>query len=450
MVMMGLLVALGVVISPILRVEGMCPMAHFINIICSVLLGPWYSLLCAVIIGLLRMTLMAIPPLALTGAVFGAFLSGVFYRMSKGSLLLAVLGEVIGTGLVGAVLSYPVMTFLWGKEGLSWLFYIPSFFCGTLIGGSIAFLFLKKLAKAGLLRKFQEALGARWYVDRDACFAAKLRKGKRMEAKRLNDIREAVRNLSPLVHCITNPISIHSCADAILASGGRPVMAEHPGEAAEITETAQALLLNLGNITDVRMESMRYSAEAANRRQIPVVLDLVGIACSGLRRAYAEQLIRDSLPTVIKGNYSEIYAFGQEAYKSAGVDADGTLRTEDMAAVVTALAKQHRCIVLASGAVDIAGDGKRCCLVRNGHPQLSRITGTGCMLGALTACFLTAEAGIAAAVTACAVMGICGELSATERGNGSFYTNLMDYLSVLPPKELEKRLHTTEEGCGRI
>lgn len=183
MVMLGFLVALGVVISPVLRVEGMCPMAHFINIICAVLLGPWDSLLCAVIIGLLRMTLMAIPPLALTGAVFGAFLSGVFYRMSKGSLLAAVLGEVIGTGIVGAVISYPVMTFLWGKEGLGLLFYIPSFFCGTLIGGSIAFLFLKKLARAGLLRKFQEALGARWYVDRDACFAANLRKGKRDESK---------------------------------------------------------------------------------------------------------------------------------------------------------------------------------------------------------------------------------------------------------------------------
>ena len=87
-----------------------------------------------------------------------------------------------------------------------------------------------------------------------------------MKAKQLNEIREAVRAMSPLVHCITNPVSIHSCADVILASGGRPVMAEHPKEAAEITETAQALLLNLGNITDIRMASMRCSAEAASRR----------------------------------------------------------------------------------------------------------------------------------------------------------------------------------------
>lgn len=166
MVVLSMLIALGVVISPILRVEGMCPMAHFINIVCSVLLGPWYSLLCAVLIGIIRMTLMGIPPLALTGAVFGAFLSGVFYRLSKGKLVAAVLGEVIGTGLIGAVMSYPVMTYLCGREGLSWLFYVPSFTCGTLIGGSIAFFFLRKLADNGMLARMQEMLHSKVYTDK--------------------------------------------------------------------------------------------------------------------------------------------------------------------------------------------------------------------------------------------------------------------------------------------
>ena len=87
-IVLSMLIAIGVVISPILRVEGMCPMAHFINIVCSVFLGPWYSLLCATLIGIIRMITMGIPPLALTGAVFGAFLSGVFYRMSKGKILI--------------------------------------------------------------------------------------------------------------------------------------------------------------------------------------------------------------------------------------------------------------------------------------------------------------------------------------------------------------------------
>ena len=92
MVMLAMLVAIGVVISPILRIEGMCPTAHFINIVCSVLLGPWYSLLCATLIGIIRMMMMGIPPLALTGAVFGAFLSGVLYRASGGKIICAVLG----------------------------------------------------------------------------------------------------------------------------------------------------------------------------------------------------------------------------------------------------------------------------------------------------------------------------------------------------------------------
>ncbi|MGL6014542.1 MAG: energy coupling factor transporter S component ThiW, partial [Selenomonadaceae bacterium] len=96
---LSMLVALGVVISPLLRIEGMCPMAHFINIVCAVLLGPWYALLCASLIGIIRMVLMGIPPLALTGAVFGAVLSGMLYRLSRGKLLFGVLGEIIGTGI---------------------------------------------------------------------------------------------------------------------------------------------------------------------------------------------------------------------------------------------------------------------------------------------------------------------------------------------------------------
>ena len=92
MVMLAMMVAIGVVISPILRIEGMCPTAHLVNIVCSVLMGPWYSLLCATMIGVIRMMFMGIPLLALTGAVFGAFLSGVFYRLSKGKIICAVIG----------------------------------------------------------------------------------------------------------------------------------------------------------------------------------------------------------------------------------------------------------------------------------------------------------------------------------------------------------------------
>lgn len=164
MVTLSMMVALGVVISPILRVEGLCPMAHFINIICSVFLGPWYSLLSALLIGIIRMIFMGIPPLALTGAIFGASLSGIFYRLSRGSILACVLGEIIGTGLIGSIVSYPIMANLWGKTDLTWFFYVPSFLLATLIGGSIAFIFLKALERNGVLFEIQNKLGVNVYA----------------------------------------------------------------------------------------------------------------------------------------------------------------------------------------------------------------------------------------------------------------------------------------------
>ena len=163
MVMLAMMVAIGVVISQILRIEGMCPTAHLINIVCSVLMGPWYSLLCATLIGIIRMMFMGIPPLALTGAVFGAFLSGVFYRLSGGRIICAVLGEIFGTGIIGSMVSYPVMAFLMGRDGLNAFFYTPMFIGATVMGGTAAYIFLKALSKSGLLAKFQLSLGAKVY-----------------------------------------------------------------------------------------------------------------------------------------------------------------------------------------------------------------------------------------------------------------------------------------------
>lgn len=260
----------------------------------------------------------------------------------------------------------------------------------------------------------------------------------------IRNIRHAVRNRQPMIHCITNPISINQCANAILAVGARPMMAEHPKEVAEITRTAGSLMLNLGNITDARMESILLSAETAKEQGIPFLLDAVGIACSTLRREYVKTLLNRAIPTVIKGNYSEILALYRESYRCSGVDADTSLdiRTVDHAAV--SLARSLGTIILASGGVDIVTDGNRHYHVHNGTPQLSQITGTGCLQGALCGAYLSAKPGLEAVLTGCAVLGICGELVRTDRGSGTFLCNLMDALSTLTDADIEQHLKLEE------
>lgn len=266
-----------------------------------------------------------------------------------------------------------------------------------------------------------------------------------MTAGIINHVRRTVTQRHPLIHCITNPIAINQSANALLAIGARPIMAEHPREVSEITASAAALLLNLGNITDVRMESMRLSAKSAAENRIPFVLDLVGVACSTLRRDYAADLLDTYCPSIIKGNYSEIAAMNRAAYRSSGVDADSTLTEKMVVQDAVSLAKKVGSVVLASGKCDIVTDGTRLVRIYNGTAQLASVTGTGCMLGALCAAYLSVQPDITAAVTACAVMGICGELAQTEKGSGSFFAGLMDALSVLTEETLETHLRMEEE-----
>lgn len=262
--------------------------------------------------------------------------------------------------------------------------------------------------------------------------------------QQIRNIRRAVAERQPLIHCITNPISINQCANAILAVGARPMMAEHPQEVSEITRTAQSLMLNLGNITDARMESILISAETAQEAGIPFLLDAVGIACPTLRRDYVNHLLATAMPTVIKGNYSEILALHRQSYHSSGVDADSSLDIQMIDHAAVSLARSLGTIILASGPVDIVTDGTHLYHIRNGTPQLSRITGTGCLQGALCAAYLSAKPGLEAVLTGCAVLGICGELARTDRGSGTFLCHLMDALSTLTDAELEQHLKLEE------
>ena len=247
----------------------------------------------------------------------------------------------------------------------------------------------------------------------------------------------------PLIHCITNPISINQCANAILALGARPMMAEHPLEAPVITRTAGALMLNLGNLSDTRVTSMKLGLEAAREEGVKVCLDVCGAACLENRRTLAHDLIKEFAPEIVKGNYSEIMALARGDYRSSGVDADGRLGEEDVLKIAPQLADSLGVTILASGKTDIVSDGTRTCLVKNGTPQLSQVVGTGCMQGAIAATFLSCRGGFDAAADAALTLGICAELAATRKGLGTFAVRLMDKLSVITAGDIKKHADLT-------
>lgn len=153
--------------------------------------------------------------------------------------------------------------------------------------------------------------------------------------QRLLQLRKQIKEEKPLIHCITNPISIHDCANVILAVGARPIMAEHPAEVEEITASSGALMLNLGNITDARIKSMKCSMRRAVENKIPVLLDLVGVACSDLRLELARELLSIGHPAVLKGNMSELLAVSGLPSHAIGIDAGAqdALTSENIDAV---------------------------------------------------------------------------------------------------------------------
>lgn len=260
-----------------------------------------------------------------------------------------------------------------------------------------------------------------------------------------------LRQTAPLIHCITNHISINDCANAVLALGARPIMAEHPDEAAEITGHAQALVLNLGNISASRMEAMRRSACAAGKSGIPIVLDPAGVGCSPLRRAFFAELAGIAPFSIIRANSSELRALCSGDSTTDGVDvaADDKITrstAKQQAQWVVEAARRFHCVASASGEVDIVSDGQSCWFLSNGDPMLGQITGTGCMSSALAGACCAGGQPLEAAVTAAALMGICGEQAAAEtrargRGSGTFHAALLDALSTISSEALAQNLH---------
>ena len=240
-------------------------------------------------------------------------------------------------------------------------------------------------------------------------------------------LKNKLQTARPLVHSITNAISINDCANIILCLGGRPIMVEHPEEVSEVTANAKALMLNIGNLTDAHLKSMPISLKTANEHNVPAMLDLVGVGCSKLRRKFVDELLHNHRISVIKGNYSEIKALCHNI-TTDGVDTrpeDKNLG--DTIDNVGMLAQQFKTTVLASGAVDVIGNRQHIYTAANGDPMMGNLTGTGCMLGAVVSTYLAVTDPLTAAVNAAVAMGLAGEKAAkVAQGPGSFHMALFD------------------------
>lgn len=277
----------------------------------------------------------------------------------------------------------------------------------------------------------------------------------------LEPILTYIQQEAPLIHCITNPISINDCANILLAIGARPIMAEHPDEVAEITAIAKGLALNLGNITDARMASMKISAGAAKDKGIPFVLDLVGLSCSQLRQKYAKELLQIAVPDIIKGNISELRTLlglpttpgmGVEAGQKEMVTRENAL---EYARIFQKQAREYHTILLATGPIDLVVSSEEAYIIANGSNALASITGTGCMNNVLAGACLASVHGISsqatnntlAAILSCLLLGIAGENIQDiylNQGPGSFHYSLMDSISKLTPQTIAQQCHITK------
>ena len=257
-----------------------------------------------------------------------------------------------------------------------------------------------------------------------------------MKTKPYADLFARVREKRPLVHHITNYVTVNDCANITLCAGGAPVMADAPEEAAEMAAVAGALVLNIGTLNAAQIESMILAGRMANERGIPVILDPVGAGATRFRTETAQRLLEDLKVTVLKGNAGEIGIIAGAGAVVRGVDSHGV--SGDPVTIARRLAKTLGCTVAVSGATDIVTDGKTTLLVENGHPMMGSISGTGCMAASVIGTFCAGSGDpLTASAAGFAALGLAGErAAAVAKGPFSFKTALFDELANLTPQDL--------------
>ena len=258
--------------------------------------------------------------------------------------------------------------------------------------------------------------------------------------KTLNQIKEK----NPLTHCITNSVTINDCANAVLAIGGSPFMAEDAEELEEVVTIADALVINIGKLSKEQINSMNISAKVANETETPIVLDPVGVGVTQLRNETTLNLIKNYKLAAIRGNISEIKAIANligvidESNTAKGVDVniDDIISEENLNAngrTIKEVANRLDTTILASGPIDILSDGKTTIAIDNGDDMMPLITGSGCMLSSIVGSCVGGSTPLEGSLVAILAMNIAGEkarakVDERDEGTGSFRAYLIDYL----------------------
>lgn len=265
----------------------------------------------------------------------------------------------------------------------------------------------------------------------------------------LKTMLENVRAKSPLVHNITNYVTVNDVANVLLAAGGSPIMSDDADGVEDITSICGGLNINIGTLNKNTIPSMFLAGKKANALGHIVLLDPVGAGASRLRTDTANRLMQEVRFDAVRGNISEIKTLCTGSGSTKGVDADAVdavteANLDNGVQLVKTFAAQTGCIIAVTGAIDLVSDGERCWCIRNGRAEMSRITGTGCQLSALMTAFLVAnpDRKLDAAAAAVCMMGLAGEIGWANMqpgdGNSTYRNRIIDAIFNMTGDALEE------------
>lgn len=249
---------------------------------------------------------------------------------------------------------------------------------------------------------------------------------------------EKIRKTKPLVHHLTNWVTIYDCAAVVKALGGSPVMAHAKEEVTQMAGLASSLVLNIGTLTVDFVEAMKAAASSANAKDIPVILDACGAGATRLRDEKCLELLKEVKVDILKGNVSEIARLSGINVKTKGVDAAAV--RHDIFALAARLSAKYKCTVAVTGEKDVVSGAGYTFVIKNGHPLMTHVVGTGCMAASVIGTFAAVEPDMARAVSAAlSCFGIAAECAAPGAGGpADFKIKLLDALYNLDKNTVER------------